>query len=128
MQIIEKRFLCYLREKNCLFSFFSSVTYVVLPDEKSKEGGRVLLEAIQLSESACAARLQGGDVKSILNFLPLVFLFFYYCKNYLMSTLAMGSSIVLKSLSVLLGIFFVFIGLMKITSLLNKELHKDVVS
>lgn len=38
----------------------------------------------------------------------------------------MGSSIVLKSLSVLLGIFFVFIGLMKITSLLNKELHKDV--
>lgn len=52
----------------------------MLPDEKSKEGGRVLLEAIQLSESACAARLQGGDVKSILNFLPLVFFSFIIVK------------------------------------------------
>jgi len=37
-------------------------------------------------------------------------------------------SIVLKSLSVLLGIFFVFVGTMKLTSHISKELHKDLVS
>lgn len=35
-------------------------------------------------------------------------------------------SIVLKSLSVLLGIFFLFVGTMKVTSSLSKDLHKDV--
>ncbi|KAE8749810.1 hypothetical protein FOCC_FOCC003548 [Frankliniella occidentalis] len=35
-------------------------------------------------------------------------------------------SIVLKSLSVLLGIFFVFVGTMKMSSLISKELHKDL--
>lgn len=39
-----------------------------------------------------------------------------------------SSSIVLKSLSILLGIFFIFIGAMKISSHLSKELHKDLVS
>lgn len=38
-----------------------------------------------------------------------------------------SSSIVLKSLSVLLGIFFIFIGAMKITPHLSKDLHKDLV-
>lgn len=37
-------------------------------------------------------------------------------------------SIVLKSLSVLLGIFFVFVGTMKLTSHISKDLHKDLVS
>jgi len=36
-------------------------------------------------------------------------------------------SIVLKSLSVLLGIFFIFVGVMKITSQVSKDLHKDLV-
>jgi len=36
-------------------------------------------------------------------------------------------SIVLKSLSVLLGVFFVFIGTMKLTSSISKDLHKDLV-
>ena len=36
-------------------------------------------------------------------------------------------SVVLKSLSVLLGIFFVFVGTMKMSSLISKELHKDLV-
>ncbi|KDR11826.1 hypothetical protein L798_14251 [Zootermopsis nevadensis] len=35
-------------------------------------------------------------------------------------------SIVLKSLSVLLGIFFIFVGVMKITSQVSKDLHKDL--
>ncbi|XP_071560524.1 putative acetylcholine receptor chaperone isoform X1 [Temnothorax americanus] len=35
-------------------------------------------------------------------------------------------SIVLKSLSVLLGIFFVFVGTMKLTSHISKDLHKDL--
>ncbi|KAJ1528767.1 hypothetical protein ONE63_007154 [Megalurothrips usitatus] len=35
-------------------------------------------------------------------------------------------SIVLKSLSILLGIFFVFVGIMKMSSLISKELHKDL--
>ncbi|XP_066991002.1 novel acetylcholine receptor chaperone [Anabrus simplex] len=35
-------------------------------------------------------------------------------------------SIVLKSLSVLLGIFFIFVGIMKITSFISKDLHKDL--
>lgn len=39
-----------------------------------------------------------------------------------------GSSIVLKSLSILLGLFFIFIGAMKLTPHLSKELHKDLVS
>ncbi|XP_026473650.1 transmembrane protein 35A-like [Ctenocephalides felis] len=38
----------------------------------------------------------------------------------------MGSSVVLKSLSILLGIFFIFIGTMKLTSHISKELHKDL--
>ncbi|CAD6223247.1 GSCOCG00011734001-RA-CDS [Cotesia congregata] len=36
------------------------------------------------------------------------------------------ASIVLKSLSILLGIFFVFVGTLKITSYLSKDLHKDL--
>lgn len=39
-----------------------------------------------------------------------------------------GSSVVLKSLSILLGLFFIFIGAMKLTPHLSKELHKDLVS
>ncbi|KYQ59341.1 Transmembrane protein 35 [Trachymyrmex zeteki] len=35
-------------------------------------------------------------------------------------------SVVLKSLSVLLGIFFVFVGTMKLTSHISKDLHKDL--
>ncbi|RZF39885.1 hypothetical protein LSTR_LSTR010513 [Laodelphax striatellus] len=35
-------------------------------------------------------------------------------------------SVVLKSLSILLGIFFVFVGTMKLTSLISKDLHKDL--
>ncbi len=38
------------------------------------------------------------------------------------------STIVLKSLSILLGLFFIFIGAMKISPYLSKELHKDLVS
>lgn len=37
-------------------------------------------------------------------------------------------SIVLRSLSVLLGVFFVFVGTIKVTSQLSKDLHKDLVS
>lgn len=40
----------------------------------------------------------------------------------------LGSNIVLKSLSILLGIFFIFIGILKITPHISKELHKDLVS
>lgn len=35
-------------------------------------------------------------------------------------------SMVLKSLSVLLGIFFIFVGTMKVTSSLSKDLHRDL--
>lgn len=38
------------------------------------------------------------------------------------------SSIVLKSLSILLGLFFIFVGTMKVTSAISKDLHKDLVS
>lgn len=40
----------------------------------------------------------------------------------------MGSSIVLKSLSILLGVFFIFVGITKLTPFISKELHKDLVS
>ncbi|KAJ8975436.1 hypothetical protein NQ317_000172 [Molorchus minor] len=36
------------------------------------------------------------------------------------------SSIVLRSLSILLGLFFVFVGLIKISSVVSKDLHKDL--
>lgn len=36
-------------------------------------------------------------------------------------------SIVLKSLSVLLGIFFLFVGTLKMSPVISKELHKDLV-
>ncbi|XP_042238118.1 novel acetylcholine receptor chaperone-like [Homarus americanus] len=36
------------------------------------------------------------------------------------------ASIVLKSLSVLLGIFFIFVGTTKLTPQISKELHKDL--
>ncbi|XP_034936033.1 transmembrane protein 35A [Chelonus insularis] len=36
------------------------------------------------------------------------------------------ASIVLRSLSILLGIFFIFVGTIKVTSYLNKDLHKDL--
>ncbi|XP_065338475.1 novel acetylcholine receptor chaperone [Cloeon dipterum] len=36
------------------------------------------------------------------------------------------ASIVLKSLSILLGLFFIFVGIMKITPKLSKDLHKDL--
>lgn len=39
-----------------------------------------------------------------------------------------NSSIVLKSLSILLGVFFIFVGAMKITPYISKDLHKDLVS
>ncbi|XP_056630194.1 novel acetylcholine receptor chaperone [Diorhabda carinulata] len=42
-----------------------------------------------------------------------------------MSNPKMGS-IVLKSLSILLGLFFIFVGFIKISSALSKELHKDL--
>lgn len=35
-------------------------------------------------------------------------------------------SIVLKSLSILLGLFFIFIGLMKLTPHISKDLHRDL--
>jgi len=38
------------------------------------------------------------------------------------------NSPVLKTLSVLLGLFFVFVGVIKISSVVSKELHKDLVS
>ncbi|KAI4465249.1 spinal cord expression protein 4 [Holotrichia oblita] len=38
----------------------------------------------------------------------------------------MGSSIVLKSLSVLLGLFFIFVGFIKLSSYVSKDLHKDL--
>ncbi|KAL1491705.1 hypothetical protein ABEB36_012263 [Hypothenemus hampei] len=36
------------------------------------------------------------------------------------------NSPVLKSLSVLLGLFFIFVGVIKISSIVSKELHKDL--
>lgn len=36
-------------------------------------------------------------------------------------------SVVLRSLSVLLGLFFIFIGTVKLTSFISKDLHKDLV-
>nr|CAG4648998.1 EOG090X0IKQ [Polyphemus pediculus] len=36
------------------------------------------------------------------------------------------ASIVLKSLSIFLGLFFIFVGIMKITPYISKELHKDL--
>jgi len=36
------------------------------------------------------------------------------------------TSIVLKTLSVLLGLFFIFVGIMKITPKLNKSMHTDI--
>lgn len=44
------------------------------------------------------------------------------------ATTKVGSTIVLKSLSILLGLFFIFIGAMKLTPHLSKELHRDLVS
>lgn len=41
---------------------------------------------------------------------------------------SISSSVVLRSLSILLGFFFIFIGAMKITPQLSKDLHKDLVS
>lgn len=38
-----------------------------------------------------------------------------------------GSTIVLRSLSILLGLFFIFIGAMKLSPHLSKELHRDLV-
>lgn len=37
------------------------------------------------------------------------------------------SQLVLKSLSILLGIFFIFLGIIKVTSYIDKDLHKDMV-
>lgn len=37
-----------------------------------------------------------------------------------------SSNIVLKSLSILLGLFFIFVGIMKIGPYLSKELHRDL--
>lgn len=36
-------------------------------------------------------------------------------------------AIVLKSLSILLGLFFVFVGFLKMSSYISKDLHKDLV-
>lgn len=38
------------------------------------------------------------------------------------------ASVVLKSLSILLGIFFIFVGTTKLTPRVSKELYKDLVS
>lgn len=38
------------------------------------------------------------------------------------------ASVVLKSLSILLGLFFIFIGIIKLTPYISKDLHKDLVS
>ncbi|CAG0893435.1 unnamed protein product [Cyprideis torosa] len=35
-------------------------------------------------------------------------------------------SLVLKSLSVLLGLFFVFVGVMKVTPRINRDMHKEI--
>lgn len=37
-------------------------------------------------------------------------------------------SIVLRSLSVLLGLFFIFVGILKISCFISKDLHRDLVS
>jgi len=38
----------------------------------------------------------------------------------------MGNSIVLRSLSILLGLFFIFVGFIKLSSYISKDLHKDL--
>lgn len=40
----------------------------------------------------------------------------------------MASSVVLKSLSILLGLFFLFVGIMKLTPHISKDLHRDLVN
>ncbi|KAK9503301.1 hypothetical protein O3M35_011902 [Rhynocoris fuscipes] len=35
-------------------------------------------------------------------------------------------SVVLRSLSILLGLFFIFVGTVKLTSFISKDLHKDL--
>lgn len=39
-----------------------------------------------------------------------------------------SNTIVLKSLSILLGLFFVFVGTLKLTPHISKDLYKDLVS
>lgn len=39
-----------------------------------------------------------------------------------------STTVVLRSLSILLGIFFIFIGALKLTPHISRELHKDLVS
>lgn len=39
-----------------------------------------------------------------------------------------SSTIVLKTLSILLGIFFILLGALKISPHISRELHKDLVS
>lgn len=39
-----------------------------------------------------------------------------------------SNTIVLKSLSVLLGLFFIFVGTLKLTPHISKDLYKDLVS
>ena len=41
---------------------------------------------------------------------------------------SMTGSIVLTSLSVFLGLFFVFVGCMKLTPNINREMHREIVS
>nr|CAG4652316.1 EOG090X0IKQ [Triops cancriformis] len=36
------------------------------------------------------------------------------------------ATIVLKTLSILLGLFFIFVGVMKVTPYISRELHKDL--
>jgi len=38
-----------------------------------------------------------------------------------------SNTIVLKSLSVLLGLFFIFVGTLKLTPHISKDLYKDLV-
>lgn len=38
-----------------------------------------------------------------------------------------SNTIVLKSLSILLGLFFIFVGLLKLTPAISKDLFKDLV-
>lgn len=39
-----------------------------------------------------------------------------------------SNTIVLKSLSILLGLFFIFVGTLKLTPHISKDLYKDLVS
>lgn len=45
-----------------------------------------------------------------------------------MVTATTNNTIVLRSLSILLGLFFIFIGIIKITPYISKDLHRDLVS